>query len=61
MNAALAEIEGLQGVLETISDMMIEVDEDPTKLSIDDLTTEDPDEAKKARIRAIRERSRKVE
>ncbi len=61
MNAALAEIEGLQDVLGTISDMMIEIDEDPTKLSVDDLTAEDPDEAKKARIRAIRERSKKAE
>lgn len=58
MNAALAEIEGLQDVLGTISDMMVEIDEDPTKLSIDDLTAEDPDAAKKARIRAIREKSK---
>ena len=55
MNAALTEIEGLQDVLGTISDMMIEIDEDPTKLSVDDLTAEDPDEAKKARIRALRQ------
>ncbi len=61
MNAALAEIEGLQDVLGTISDMMIEIDEDPTRLSVEDLTAEDPNEAKKARIRAIRERSRKAE
>jgi hypothetical protein len=61
MNAALAEIEGLQDVLGTISDMMIEIDEDPAKLSVDDLMTEDPNEAKKARIRAIRERSKKAE
>lgn len=61
MNAALAEIEGLQDVLGTISDMMIEIDEDPTKLSIDDLTSEDPDAAKKARIKAIRERAKQGE
>ena len=61
MNAALAEIAGLQDVLGTISDMMIEIDEDPTKLSVDDLTEEDPDEAKKARIKAIRAKARKGE
>lgn len=58
MNAALAEIEGLQGVLGTISDMMLEIDEDPTKLSVEDLTEEDPNEAHKARIKAIREKSK---
>ena len=42
MNAALAEIGNLKDVLGTIKDMMIEIDEDPTKLSIDDLTAEDP-------------------
>ena len=61
MNEALAQVEGLQDVLGTISDMMIEIDEDPTKLSLDDIMTEDPNEAKKARIRAIRERSKKPE
>ena len=61
MNAALAEIEGLKDILGTISDMMVEIDEDPTKLSVDDLAEEDPDEAKKARIRAIREKARKRE
>ena len=55
MNAALAEIEGLQNVLATIIDMMVEIDEDPTKLSIDDLAAGDTDAAKKARIKAIRE------
>ena len=58
MNAALAEIEGLKDVLGTISDMMIDIDEDPTKLSVEDLTAEDPDAAKKARIRAIREKAK---
>lgn len=42
MNAALAEIGSLKDVLGTIKDMMIEIDEDPTKLSTEDLTTEDP-------------------
>ncbi len=43
MNAALAEISSLKDVLGTIQDLMIEIDEDPTKLSVDDLTAEDPD------------------
>ncbi|MBQ9430100.1 MAG: hypothetical protein IJU44_00965 [Kiritimatiellae bacterium] len=43
MNAALAEIGQLHDVLGTIKDMMIEIDEDPTKLSLDDLTAENPD------------------
>ena len=61
MNAALAEIEGLKDILGTISDMMVEIDEDPTKMSVDDLTAEDPDAAKKARIKAIREKAKKGE
>lgn len=58
MNEALAEIDGLKDVLGTISDMMVEIDEDPTKLSVDELMEEDPKEAQKARIRAIRERAK---
>ncbi len=61
MNAALAEIEDLKDVLGTISDMMVEIDEDPTKMSVEDLTAEDPDAAKKARIKAIREKAKKGE
>lgn len=61
MNEALAEIEGLKDVLGTISDMMVEIDEDPTKLSVDELMEEDPKEAQKARIRAIRERAKKAQ
>ena len=48
-------------VLGTISDMMVEIDEDPTKMSVDDLTAEDPDAAKKARIKAIREKAKQGE
>ena len=57
-NAAISEIEGLKDVLGTIGDMIVEIDEEPVKLSLDDVMTEDPAEAKKARIRAIREKSR---
>ena len=38
--------------------MMIEIDEDPAKLSVVDLTEEDPNAARKARIKAIREKSK---
>lgn len=58
MNTALAEIEGLKDVLGTISDMMVEIDEDPTRLSVDDIMEEDPDAAKKERIHAIRAKSK---
>ncbi len=42
MNTALAEIGQLNDILGTIKDMMIEIDEDPTKLSVEDMTEEDP-------------------
>ena len=42
MNAALAEIGDLKASLGTIHDMMLEIDEDPTKMSDEDLTAEDP-------------------
>ena len=47
MNQALGEIDELTDVLGTIKDMSIELDEDPTKLSLDDITEEDPDAARK--------------
>ena len=53
MNAALAEIGELSSVLGVIKDMMLDVDEDPTAPSVDDLTGEDPDAAKKAAVRAF--------
>lgn len=42
MNAALAEIGELKASLGAIQDMMIEIDEDPTRLSVEDMTAEDP-------------------
>lgn len=53
MNAALAEIGSLKDVLETIKDMMIEIDEDPAKLSVDDLTAEDPNAQRNKKVRSF--------
>lgn len=60
MNEALAEIEGLKDVLGMISDMMVEIDEDPTKLTVEDLSADNPDDAKKDRIRAIRGKDKDI-
>jgi hypothetical protein len=53
MNAALAEIGELSDVLGVIKDMMLDIDEDPTQLSLDDLTADDPDSKKKSAVRAF--------
>ncbi len=53
MNEALAELGDLASVLGTIKDMMLDIDEDPTKLSLDDLTAEDPNAKKKKVVRAF--------
>lgn len=50
MNSALAEINSLNDVLGTIKDMMIEIDEDPTKLSVEDLTAEDPNAKRNKKV-----------
>ena len=55
MNAALAEIGQLNDMLGTIKDLMVEIDEDPTKLSLDDLTAEDPNEKRNKAVRAFLE------
>ena len=47
MNEALGEIDELTNVLGTIKDMQLELSEDPTKLSLDDITEEDPDSERK--------------
>ena len=60
MNMAFAEIENLKDVLGTIKDMMVDIDEDPTKLSVEDMTEKDPAAEKKARIRAIRANAREA-
>lgn len=53
MNAALAEIGQLNDILGTIKDMMIEIDEDPTRLSIDDLTAEDPNVKRNKKVNSF--------
>ena len=53
MNAALAEIGNLKDVLGTIKDMMVEIDEDPTKLLVDDLTAEDPNAQRNEKVKAF--------
>ena len=40
-------------MLGTIKDMMIEIDEDPTRLSIDDLTAEDPNAARNKKVNSF--------
>ncbi len=53
MNAALAEIGDLNNVLGTIKDMMIEIEEDPTKLSLDDITADDPNAKRNKAVKAF--------
>ena len=53
MNAQLAEIEDLASVLGVMKDMMLEIEEDPTQPSVDDLVGDDPDAARKKAIRAF--------
>ena len=53
MNAALAELGSLKDVLGTIKDMMLEIDEDPTKLSVEDLTAEDPNTQRNKKVKAF--------
>jgi hypothetical protein len=50
MNSALAEIGDLKAALGTIKDMMLEIDEDPTKLSIEDITAEDPNAERNKKV-----------
>lgn len=50
MNAELAQISELSGVLGTMKDLMLEIDEDPTRLSLDDLTAEDPKKASHRKV-----------
>lgn len=53
MNAALAEVGDLSASLGTIKDMMIEIDEDPMKMSVVDLTTENPDAKRNKKVRSF--------
>ncbi len=50
MNAALAEIGELKASLGVIKDLMLELDEDPTKLSVEDMTEEDPNVQRNKRV-----------
>lgn len=51
-NVALAELGDLSSVLGTIKDMTLEV-ENPSEMSLEDMTAEDPDAKKKAAVRAF--------
>ena len=53
MNSELAKIGELTMMLGVIKDMTLEIDKDPTKPSIDDLTSDDPDAKTKRRVRAF--------
>ena len=53
MNAALAEVGDLKSSLGAIRDMMLEIDEDPAKLSVEDLTAEDPDAGRNRKVNAF--------
>lgn len=53
MNAALAEIKDLQVTLGVIKDMMVEIDEDPTKFSLDDITADDPNAARNKKVKSF--------
>lgn len=53
MNAQLAEINELANVLGVMKDMMLEIEEDPTQPTVDDLAASDPDAARKRAIRAF--------
>jgi hypothetical protein len=53
MNSALAELGVMQETVGLIKDMMIEIDDDPTKLSIDDITTEDMNTIRTKKVNAF--------
>ena len=53
MNSALAELGVMQETVGLIKDMMIEIDDDPTKLSIDDITTEDTNTIRTKKVNAF--------
>ncbi len=55
MNESLGEIDTLSDVLAVIKDMSLEIAEDPTKFSIDDMTEDDPDAGRKQSSREFLE------
>ena len=52
MNSQLAEIEDLASTLGVMKDMVLEIEEDPTLATLEDLTAEDPKDVRKRSIRA---------
>lgn len=50
MNAELVQIGALNEVLGTMKDLLLEIDEDPTVLSLDDLTAEDPNAKRNSKV-----------
>ena len=55
MNSQFAELNDLTQVLGVMKEMMIEIDEDPTQPSIDDLAADDPDAERDRAVRAFLE------
>ena len=53
MNSQLAEIEDLASTLGVMKDMMLEIEEDPTLASLEDLTAEDPNALRKRSIQTF--------
>lgn len=53
MNSQLAEIEDLASTLGVMKDMMLEIEEDPTLATLEDLTAENPKAVRKRAIRAF--------
>lgn len=51
MNAALAELGALNDILGTMKDLMLDIDEDPSKLTLDDLTAEDPNAKRNRKVK----------
>lgn len=51
MNSALAEIGAMNDVLGTLKDLMLDIDEDPSKLSLEDLTAEDPNAKRNSKVK----------
>lgn len=53
MNTALAEIDDLKTTMDTIKDMRLELESDPSKMSLDDLTATDPNAKRNARVNSF--------
>ena len=53
MNTTLAELGDLKSSLNAIKDLMIEVEEDPTKLSLEDLTETDPNAERNKKVQGF--------